>query len=310
MGASYEYPCRMSTTGQRGNSSRAGILAVLGAAFCFGTTGTTQQLGVPDISPVAVASARLLCGSLFLFIFAFLIERRNSKYRMPRTDLLIAGCGIAIYQLTFFSAVDSTGIAIATVTALGTAPTFSAIVAYLILHEKPLLNWYLGTSVTIIGIVLVGTANGVEGFNLLGILLASIAGLGFAIFNVICRKSLEKGASDIWVTAQTFGVAAIASAPFLFAESPMWLTTRNGILTTLWLGIFTTSVGYILFMYGLKRIPSSLATTVVLAEPATATILAAVVIGEPLVAQSYLGIATVALGILYISKSKRASASL
>lgn len=310
MGASYEYPCRMSTTGQRGNSSRAGILAVLGAAFCFGTTGTTQQLGVPDISPVAVASARLLCGSLFLFIFAFLIERRNSKYRMPRTDLLIAGCGIAIYQLTFFSAVDSTGIAIATVTALGTAPTFSAIVAYLILREKPLLNWYLGTSVTIIGIVLVGTANGVEGFNLLGILLASIAGLGFAIFNVICRKSLEKGASDIWVTAQTFGVAAIASAPFLFAESPVWLTTRNGILTTLWLGIFTTSVGYILFMYGLKRIPSSLAATVVLAEPATATILAAVVIGEPLVAQSYLGIATVALGILYISKSKRASASL
>jgi DME family drug/metabolite transporter len=299
----------MSTTGQRGNSSRAGILAVLGAAFCFGTTGTTQQLGVPDISPLAVASARLLCGSLFLFIFAFLIERRNSKYRMPRTDLLIAGCGIAIYQVTFFSAVDSTGIAIATVTALGTAPTFSAIVAYLILREKPLLNWYLGTSVTIIGIVLVGTANGVEGFNLLGILLASIAGLGFAMFNVICRKSLEKGASDIWVTAQTFGIAAIASAPFLFSESPVWLTTRNGILTTLWLGIFTTSVGYILFMYGLKRIPSSLAATVVLAEPATATILAAVVIGEPLVAQSYLGIATVALGILYISKSKRASAS-
>jgi DME family drug/metabolite transporter len=299
----------MSTTGQRGNSSRAGILAVLGAAFCFGTTGTTQQLGVPDISPVAVASARLLCGSLFLFLFAFLIERRNGKYRMPRTDLLIAGCGIAIYQLTFFSAVDSTGIAIATVTALGTAPTFSAIVAYLILREKPLLNWYLGTSVTIIGIVLVGTANGVEGFNLLGILLASIAGLGFAMFNVICRKSLEKGASDIWVTAQTFGIAAIASAPFLFSESPVWLTTRNGILTTLWLGIFTTSVGYILFMYGLKRIPSSLAATVVLAEPATATILAAVVIGEPLVAQSYLGIATVALGILYISKSKRASAS-
>ncbi|CAN2197007.1 RhaT Permeases of the drug/metabolite transporter (DMT) superfamily [Candidatus Nanopelagicaceae bacterium] len=298
----------MSTTGERVNSSRAGILAVLGAAFCFGTTGTTQQLGVPDISPVAVASARLLCGALFLFIFANLLERRNSGYRMPRTDLFIAGCGIAIYQLTFFSAVDSTGIAIATVTALGTAPTFSAIVAYLILREKPLLNWYIGTSVTIIGIVLVGTANGVEGFNFLGIVLASIAGLGFAIFNVICRKSLEKGASDIWVTAQTFGVAALFSAPFLFAESPVWLTTRNGILTTLWLGIFTTSVGYILFMYGLKRIPSSLAATVVLAEPATATILAAVVIGEPLVGQSYLGIATVALGILYISKRKRVSA--
>ena len=308
MSASYEYPCPMSNAGEKDNSSRAGILAVLGAAFCFGTTGTTQQLGVPEISPVAVASARLLCGAIFLFIFAYLLERRNSGYRMPRIDLFIAGCGIAIYQLTFFSAVDSTGIAIATVTALGTAPTFSAIVAYLILREKPLFNWYIGTSVTIIGIVLVGTANGVEGFNFGGILLASIAGLGFAVFNVICRKSLENGASDIWVTAQTFGIAALFSAPFLFAESPVWITTRNGILTTLWLGIFTTSLGYILFMYGLKRIPSSLAATVVLAEPATATILAAVVIGEPLVGQSYLGIVTVGLGILYISKRKRMSA--
>ena len=167
MSASYEYPCLMSTTGERVNSSRAGILAVLGAAFCFGTTGTTQQLGVPDISPVAVASARLLCGALFLFIFAYLLERRNSGYRMPRTDLLIAGCGIAIYQLTFFSAVDSTGIAIATVTSIGTAPTFSAIVAYLILREKPLLNWYIGTSVTIIGIILVGTANALKALTCL-----------------------------------------------------------------------------------------------------------------------------------------------
>jgi DME family drug/metabolite transporter len=42
----------------------------------------------------------------------------------------------------------------------------------------------------------------------------------------------------------------------------------------------------------------------VLAEPATATILAAVVIGEHLVFRSYLGIAIVALGILYISQSR------
>jgi DME family drug/metabolite transporter len=57
-------------------------------------------------------------------------------------------------------------------------------------------------------------------------------------------------------------------------------------------------------MFGLKRIDSSKAATVVLAEPATATILAAVVIGEHLVFRSYLGIVIVALGILYISRSK------
>jgi len=129
----------MSTT-----KERAGIFAVLGAALCFGTTGTTQQLGVPDISPVAVASARLLCGSLFLFIFAYFQRKTRGAIRMPFRDLVICGSGIGMYQLTFFSAVHSTGIAIATVTALGATPTLSAVVAFLVIKEKPQKSWYLG----------------------------------------------------------------------------------------------------------------------------------------------------------------------
>jgi DME family drug/metabolite transporter len=300
MSESYEYHQLMSTT-----KERAGILGVLGAAFCFGTTGTTQQLGVPDISPLAVASARLVCGSLFLFIFAYFQRSSRGEIRMPVRDLIICGSGIGLYQLTFFSAVHSTGIAIATVTALGSAPTFSAIVAYLVLRERPQRSWYLGTSVTILGIVLVGTANGVESFNLKGVALAALAGLGFAIFNVICRKSLARGAQDMWLTATTFGVAALVSFPFLFTQNPEWILTLKGFMTVLWLGLVTTSIGYVLFMFGLKRIESSKAATVVLAEPATATILAAVVIGEELVFKSYLGIAVVALGILYISRAQK-----
>ena len=287
----------MSTTKQR-----AGIFAVLGAALCFGTTGTTQQLGVPDISPVAVASARLICGSLFLFFFAYFQRQSRGPVRMPARDLLICGFGIWMYQLTFFSAVHSTGIAIATVTALGAAPTLSAIVAYIVMGEKPQKNWYLGTAITILGIVLVGTANGVASFNGKGVALAVLAGFGFAVFNVVCRKSLARGAQDMWLTATTFGVAALVSFPFLFTQNPEWILTTKGFFTVLWLGLVTTSIGYVLFMFGLKRIESSLAATVVLAEPATATILAAVVIGEQLALQSYAGIAIVAAGIIYLSR--------
>jgi len=279
-----------------------GIFAVIGAALCFGTTGTTQQLGVPEISPVAVASARLICGSLFLFIFAWFQRKSRGEIRMPLLDLTICGAGIGMYQLTFFSAVHSTGIAIATVTALGAAPTLSAVVAFVLMREKPQKSWYLGTAITILGIIFVGTAHGIASFNSHGVTLAVLAGFGFAVFNVVCRRSLAHGAQDMWLTASTFGVAALVSSPFLFAQSPVWIITMKGFLTVIWLGLVTTSVGYVLFMFGLKRIESSLAATVVLAEPATATILAALVVGEKLVLQSYIGIATVALGILYLSR--------
>lgn len=223
---------------------------------------------------------------------------------MPRKDLLICGFGVASYQLTFFSAVDITGIAISTVTALGSVPTFSAIVAYLVLGERPSKSWYLGTSITILGIVLVGTANGVEEFKPAGIFLAAVAGLGFAVFSVVSRRSLMAGVQDIWLTASSFGIAALFTFPFLFAQNPEWILTGVGSLSVLWLGLVPTAIGYLLFTSGLKRLDSSTAATVVLAEPATATILAAVVIGEKLVAQSYVGIAIVAAGILYISRSK------
>ncbi len=286
------------------SSRKIGILAVLGSALCFGTTGTTQQLGVPDVSPLAVGAARLLCGSLFLFLFAHTQRGSRGSIRAPHRDLFTCGLGVAIYQLTFFSAVHITGIAIATVTALGSVPTFSAIVAYFILGEKPQKSWFLGTSVTVLGIILVGTANGVESFKPLGIFLAAIAGLGFAVFNVISRRSLARGAQDIWLTATSFGIAALFTLPFLFAQNPEWILTRNGGLSVLWLGLVPTAIGYFLFTFGLKRVDSSTAATVVLAEPATATLLAALIIGESLVFQSFLGIAIVAAGILYISKSK------
>ena len=286
------------------SSRKIGILAVLGSALCFGTTGTTQQLGVPDISPLAVGAARLLCGSLFLFLFAYIQRGSRGSYRAPHRDLFICGLGVAIYQLTFFSAVHITGIAISTVTALGSVPTFSAIVAYFVLGERPQRSWYLGTSVTVLGIILVGTANGVDSFKPLGLLLAAIAGLGFAVFNVISRRSLSRGAQDIWLTATSFGIAALFTSPFLFAQNPEWILTRDGGLSVLWLGLVPTAIGYFLFTFGLKRVDSSTAATVVLAEPATATILAALIIGENLVFQSFVGIAIVAAGILYISKSK------
>jgi drug/metabolite transporter, DME family len=286
------------------SSRKIGILAVLGSALCFGTTGTTQQLGVPDISPLAVGAARLLCGSLFLFLFAYIQRGSRGSFQAPRRDLFICGLGVAIYQLTFFSAVHITGIAISTVTALGSVPTFSAIVAYFVLGERPQKSWYLGTSVTVLGIILVGTANGVDSFKPLGLLLAAIAGLGFAVFNVISRRSLSRGAQDIWLTATSFGIAALFTSPFLFAQNPEWILTRDGGLSVLWLGLVPTAIGYFLFTFGLKRVDSSTAATVVLAEPATATILAALIIGESLVLQSFVGIAIVAAGILYISKSK------
>jgi len=63
-----------------------------------------------------------------------------------------------------------------------------------------------------------------------------------------------------------------------------------------------TAVAYTSYAYGLKRIKVATVSTLVLAEPATATLLAAVVLGESLNIYSWLGVLIVASGLIYLSR--------
>jgi DME family drug/metabolite transporter len=69
----------------------------------------------------------------------------------------------------------------------------------------------------------------------------------------------------------------------------------------LWLGIVTTGLGYTLYAYGLKRVHSSSASTLVLAEPATATLLAVIVLGDAISTTGWLGIIVVIIGLTYLA---------
>ena len=70
----------------------------------------------------------------------------------------------------------------------------------------------------------------------------------------------------------------------------------------LWLGLVPTAIAYTSYAFGLNRIKVATASTLILAEPATATLLAAVVLGESLNGYSWLGISVVVAGLLYLSR--------
>ncbi|MEN9324315.1 MAG: hypothetical protein RL414_69 [Actinomycetota bacterium] len=268
--------------------------------MCFGSTGTSQTLLAQGISPLAIASTRLFVGALTLLLVARMTTTRSSS-KSFRKDLWISGVGIAIYQLSFFSSVKLTGVPIATLTALGSSPIFTGMVAYLMVREKPRHAWFIATVITTAGIALLNSQPSETGFNFYGVILALIAGLGFAVFNVSSRRALNSGMEPARLAAWVFTLAAVLVFPFCFVAGTSWFFTLKGSVLILWLGIFTTGLGYTLYAYGLKRVHSSTASTLVLAEPATATLLAVVVLGNALTLNSWTGIATVCIGLLYLA---------
>ena len=269
------------------------------AGICFGTTGTAQALGPKGVSPLAVGSSRLLIGALLLYLFHR--SATKSVAKIAGRDLWLSAIGVMLYQITFFSAVKSTGVAIGTVTALGSAPALTGVVAYIINKEKPTKRWFLATMITTIGVILLSTSKGLSDFNMRGFLLALGAGASYSIFAVSSKRALTEGVSITDAMFRIFALGAILSAPLLFVGNMHWLVTPRGMIMIFWLGLIPTAVAYIAYGYGLAKVRASTASTLILAEPATATLLAAIVLGEAINARGWTGIVVVIIGLIYLS---------
>ncbi len=269
------------------------------AGICFGTTGTAQALGPKLASPLAIGSARLFIGAALLFLFHRWTSRTTSQ--LSRADLWLGAIGVALYQITFFSAVKSTGVAIGTVTALGSAPALTGVVAYIVTRERPTRRWFFATIVTTVGIVLLSTSKGIADFNFTGFLLALGAGASYSVFAVASKRALQGGVSVSDAMSRIFLLAAALSAPLILVGDSHWLTTSKGLAMALWLGVIPTALAYIAYAYGLEKVRASTASTLILAEPATATLLASVVLNESVAPRGWVGVGVVIAGLIYLS---------
>ena len=100
------------------------------------------------------------------------------------------------------------------------------------------------------------------------------------------------------LTGAIFLLAGIASLPVLLATDLSWLRSGSGAGVALWLGIGATAIAYLLFGRGIERVRAPSATTLTLAEPVTATLLAVVVLSERPTLASWLGVGLVVVGLV------------
>lgn len=285
-------------------------LAVLAAALCFATTGTTQALAGVDASPLAVGAARIVVGGGILGLIA--LARARPRVKIPAakgpTVLLIAlgAIGVLAYQPLFFLGTRENGVAIGTVVALGSAPIATGIVDAIRSRRLPSGRWLLATAVALAGVVLVsGVTGGAVTLAPGGLLASAGAGMSYALYTVCGKALIERGWDSTRVMGTVFGVAAVASVPVLLVAGTSWLLTPNGLALALWLGIVTTAVAYLLFGWGLARLTAVTVSTLTLAEPLGATILGLLVLHEQLTAVSAIGLALIAVGLAVVSAPSR-----
>jgi DME family drug/metabolite transporter len=299
------------------------VTAVLLAAVCFGTTGTAQALG-PEASAASVGAARILIGGgalgLIALIPIFAGRRRGAvgtpaaptagvgtRHPLPSWLLVAIGAaGVLAYQPAFFAGTAANGVAVGTVVALGSAPVITGGLDWVLRRRYPGHRWAVATAIATLGVGILAAATGDAGANGAGAdplgLLASLgAGASYAVYTLAAKGLLDRGWSGSASMGALFGTAAVFSIPLLAMTDASWLATGPGIAMTLWLGLVTTTVAYLLFGYGLAGLTPATVSTLTLAEPLTAGILGVALLGEALTPGALLGLIVLAAGIVVLA---------
>jgi len=282
---------------------------VLLAAALGGTAGTAQAFAPLGAGPVSVGATRIVFGGFALFAYAWLrgelpalaVARRRVPY------LLLSAPVVAAYQLCFFAALARTGVAVGTIVTIGSAPVFTGLLARLTGGGRPARTWYAATAFAIAGCALLTLGGARAGVDTGGVLLALAAGLGYAVYVIVSSRAIAATGSVSAVMGVLFGGSAVVLLPVLMLSHPAWLATPSGALVGVHLAVVTTVLGYLLYGRGLRTTPAASAATLSLAEPAVATLLSLLVLGERLGVTGGAGLALVGAALAVLAVPVRRS---
>lgn len=277
-------------------TSKQAALTLGLSALMFGSAGTAAHLGMDGASPLAISSTRLTLGGLFLMGWVVLSQRSTAPLRSALRDRRTAylALSLAFFQPAYFLSIQHAGVALGTMVAIGGVTVFTALAGAFMGHRVTRI-WVIATSMCLIGLGLISFQDASSG-DYSGIIFGVIAGIAGAGFTLSTKSILDDHIPPIPPTSIGLTVSGVVVG---IATRPSFdfLTTTHGVLAAIYLGIVVTSFGNILWARGLGNLAPGPTTTLMLAEPAFATLLGVVVLNEALTGQATFGIVLLFAGL-------------
>jgi DME family drug/metabolite transporter len=301
-----------------------GAAAVLAASVLWGTTGASATLA-PDVGPLAIGAAAMGIGGLLQAGTAHRVIARHRATLVARWPLVLLGAvSVAVYPLAFYTSMRLSGVAVGTVVSLGSAPLVSAVVERLVDRRRLSRRWAWAAAVGLAGIVLLCGSRALAGAGAvthgargaagsgrdvaLGVVLGLLAGTTYALYSWVAHRLMLGGVPSRAAMGAVFGVGGALLLPVLAVTGAPFLASWANAAVGGYMALVPMFTGYVLFGWGLARIPVSTATTLTLLEPAVAAVLAVAVVGERLPAAGWAGVGLVVASLAVLTVPGRSAA--
>lgn len=257
-----------------------GPICIILGSLCFSTTGLMQALAPEGSHPLTIGALRMELGALALWCWcAWRKCLPDNPLRWPAGRLIPATLGLLGFQICFFWGVLTNGVAVGTVTAIGVSPIAAAILARIVLDEKPDRLWYPATLLALCGLCMLNMGGGETQAG--PPLLPLLAGCCYACYFVFAKPLGQSHAPEHVMLALCAGSGALL-LPVHFFIPPAWLLEPRGMGIAVYLGVVTAALAFSLTLAGLRRTPTAVAATLALIEPLGAACWGVFFLGEQL----------------------------
>jgi drug/metabolite transporter (DMT)-like permease len=290
------------------SASLVGYLAVLSAAALWGMSGIFVKLIVDssNVSATALAFWRDSATFTVLITGGLLFNRR--KLSVKRADLpWLAGMGISlgVFHIFWNLGVVFNGAAV-TAVQQAAMPAIVAVAAWFIWQEPLTRRKILAIILTFIGTVLVsGMAElGQVELTTSGLLVGFGVPIFYAGWNLFGKK-LRSGYNALVVLTYAFGFAALVLLPFqFFIPQPFPVPP----ITYLWFAglIFGATLGgFIAYLFGLGRLPASVASILAMSEIAFVAVYVYILLDEWMTGTQIVGTLLVVCGVVILFRRRK-----
>ncbi|MFP4375421.1 MAG: DMT family transporter [Spirochaetales bacterium] len=260
--------------------------ALLIAVVGWGSSFVATKVALETLRPTSLVFFRLAAAAIFFFV----LVRLRHVPRPPRRDLLRLVM-LALFEPVLYFLLETQGLALTSASSgalvIAAVPVFVALFARLFLSERMRALGWIGTAISIAGVVLLVlgddnpdySATSVWG-NLL-VLGAALSASGY----IVLARSLSGRTHPLQISFFQMLVGALCFTP-LFAYNTVATGLPVFTPAVAWALVFLTLVAtiaaFLCYNYALSQIPAAKAAVFLNGIPLVTAVVAAIILGEEL----------------------------
>ena len=282
------------------NHRLTGILAVAAAATMWGTVGPVVQL-FPEGTAFQYATMRNIFGVITLWLMVALSKDKRRYQKSDIFPVLVGGIGTAAFMPFYTLGFQRTGVAVASMLAIGAAPLFTGLLGRVAFGRRPERNWFIGTGLAVVGIAALNAPTEGTTVKVAGAVFALGAALSYT-FQATGMEMATKRLSAVQCVAPIWTIGMLLQAPLVIGRDFSFLSDPILVAGVIYGGVFTVAISFSMFTWGVARVGAATAVTVGLMEPITTATLGVTVLGERLSTLAFVGIVFVLAGLVVVSR--------